>query len=297
MTRATPRLPLVDLDLLQTVVAIADTGSFSAAATAVNRTASAISMQVRRIEEMLGAVLFHRDSRSVTVTPDGTRIVEHARRMIALNNETVARFVRPDIAGVVRIGAPDDVADLFLPDMLRRMAATHPGIVIEVLVHNSDDLRDRFRAGRLDVGIVSRSDGVADLEGSEVLYAERLVWAMAEGGIAVERDPLPIAVWEEGCTWRRACIDGLQARARRWRIAAMSAHIAGQRAVVLADLAVTPLPLSALGGGVIEAPARHGLPPLPDDVLVMIARRDAGAAVRAAADHLRQSFGRLRKVA
>jgi DNA-binding transcriptional LysR family regulator len=291
------RLPLIDLDLLQTVVAIADTGSFSSAAAVVFRTASAVSMQVRRIEEQLGAVLFHRDSRSVTVTPEGVKIVEHARRMIALNNEVVAHFVQPEVSGIVRIGAPEDVAELFLPDILRRMGATLPGIVIDVLVHTSDALRERFRDGRLDLGIVSRSEGTLDEPGSEMLYSERLVWAMGERGIAIERDPLPLALWEEGCTWRKACLDGLRAQGRRWRIAAMSAHITGQRAAVLADLAVTPLPVSALGGGVVEVPARHGLPTLPDDLLLLIVQKDAAAEVLAAADHVRRCFQRLQRAA
>jgi len=291
------RLPLLDLDLLRTVVAIADTGNFSAAAAAVLRTPSAVSMQVRRIEDLLGRPLFHRDSRSVTPTPDGVELVAHARRMLALNDAAVARFVRPEVAGVVRIVAPDDVAETFLPDILRRLGASHPGIVIEVRVDGSDSLRALLREGRLDLAIVSRSEDEALDPGAEFLYGERLVWAVAEGGIAVERDPLPIAVWEEGCAWRRACIEGLERQGRAWRIVAMSAHITGQRAVVLADLAVTPLPVSALGGGVIEAPARHGLPPLPDDALYLIVRAGAPAACLAAAGHLRQSFARLQKAA
>jgi DNA-binding transcriptional LysR family regulator len=291
------RVPLIQLDLLQTMVAIADSGNFSAAALAVLRTPSAVSMQVRRLEDMLGTALFRRDSRTVMLTPEGEQVVQHARRMLALNRETVARFIRPEFEGLVRIGAPNDDAETYLPDVLRRMAATHPGIAIEVLVDVSPRLRTALDEGRLDIGVVGRHAESAAEHAGDCLFSERLVWAMAEAGIAVERDPLPLAVWEERCPWRRACEDGLRAQGRAWRIAAISAHPTGQRAAALADLAVTPLPLSMLRRGLVEVPADYGLPALPDDYLTLIVRSAAPPAVRAAADHLRRSFARLQESA
>ena len=96
----TSRVPLLDLDLLNTLVAIADSGNFSAAAVAVGRTPSAISMQVKRMEEIVGCPLFVRDNRSVRLTRPGIMLVEHGRRLLALNSEMLGRFVKPDITGV-----------------------------------------------------------------------------------------------------------------------------------------------------------------------------------------------------
>ena len=110
------RVPFLDLDLLQTLVAIAETGSFSAAGAVVGRTPSAISMQVRKMEDLIGRAVFVRDSRSVALTGDGEVLLEHARRMLALNRQVVAHFVQPDLRGVVRMGAPDDAAERFLPE-------------------------------------------------------------------------------------------------------------------------------------------------------------------------------------
>jgi DNA-binding transcriptional LysR family regulator len=296
MKDSSKRFPLIELDLLQTVVAIVDSGNFSAAALAVHRTPSAVSMQVRRIEDMLGKPLFHRDSRTVTLTPEGEQVLDHARRMLALNRETVARFIRPDFEGLVRIGAPNDDAETYLPDVLRRMAATHPRIAVEVLVDVSQRLRAAFSEGRLDIGIVGRHADSAAEHAGDCLFTERLVWAMAEAGTAAKRAPLPLAVAEEGCPWRRACEDGLRVQGRAWRIAAITAHPTGQRAAALADLAVTPLPLSMLRQGLVEVPASHGLPSLPDDFLTLLVRPDAPPVVQAAADHLRHSFARLQKV-
>jgi DNA-binding transcriptional LysR family regulator len=113
---------------------------------------------------------------------------------------------------------------------------------------------------------------------------------MCRSGVAVERTPLPLSVWEEGCVWRKAGIDGLDAVGREWRVAFQSAHISGQRAAILADLAVAPIPESSIGGDIIEVPVKHGLPKLPKYALGLVTGPDPSPAVKAAADHLRASF-------
>ena len=285
-----PKIPLLELDLLNTLVAIAETGSFSAAAQAVFRTPSAISMQVKRMEDLLGKPVFVRDSRSVSLTADGAFLLEHARRMLAMNREAVARFVQPDLKGVVRLGATDDVAERFLPPMLRRFADSHPGVTVNVAVADSVGLREDLNAGRLDIALVvgkaENDNGFA----AEILMTEQLVWAACRGGTAASREPLPVSVWEEGCAWRIAGLDGLDAQKRPWRIAFQSAHISGQKAAILADLAVAPLPAATLGGDIVEAPVKYGLPRLPKYALGLVVRTDPTPAIEAAADHLRASF-------
>ncbi|CAN0581109.1 unnamed protein product, partial [Ectocarpus sp. 12 AP-2014] len=150
----TPTLPLLDLDLLRTLVAIAETGSFSAAAAVVLRTPSAVSMQVKKMEELLGRPVFIRDSRSVSLTADGLFLLEHARRMLAMNRDAVARFVQPEIEGVVRLGAPDDVAERFLVDMLRRFADSHPNVSVNVIVDETVRMVSKLKDGALDMAIV-----------------------------------------------------------------------------------------------------------------------------------------------
>lgn len=290
MTVATlPRVPLLDLDLLRTLVAIAEAGSFSAAAARVHRTPSAISMQVKKIEETVGRPVFLRDSRSVALTPDGAFLLEHGRRMLALNREALARFVQPDIAGVVRLGATDDVAERFLPAMLARFAETHPGVVVDVVVDDSVAMRRRTASGDLDLALLTCAAEAAAAD-CEILHRERLVWALREGGVAAERTPLPVSVWEEGCIWRHLGLSALDGADRPWRIAFQSAHVSGQRAAIRADLAVAPLPESALGDGIAEAAPRHGLPDLPGYGIGLVLGPRRTGAVAAAADHLRAAF-------
>lgn len=283
-------IPLLDLDVLRTFVAIAETGSFAAAAEAVFRTPSAVSMQIKKLEEMLGRAVFIRDSRSVKMTRDGEILLEHGRRLLALNRELVAKFVAPDIAGEVRLGAPDDAAERFLPLMLRRFAESHPGVTVNVVVANTGPLVELIGQKQIDLALVTCDPALRGSEAAEVLFREKLVWAALKGGIAAEKSPLPVSVWEEGCVWRKAGLSGLEAQGRPFRIAFHSAYISGQRAAILADLAIAPLPVSCLTGTIVEADARHGLPVLPQYAIGMLLAKDATAPVRAAAEHLRLSF-------
>lgn len=285
----TPMIPLLDLDLLKTLVAIAETGNFSAAAAAVYRTPSAVSMQVKKMEEILGKPIFIRDSRSVELTADGAFLLEHGRRMLALNRDAVARFVQPEIEGVVRLGAPDDAAERYLVDMLRRFAESHPQVTVNVIVDGTARMIDMLKQGQLDLTLITCEAGFRE-EATEVVLREQLVWATCRGGVAAEQSPLPVSVWEEGCAWRTAALERLDAAGTPWRVAFQSAHISGQRAAILADLAVAPIPISSVSGDIIETPAKFALPKLPTYALGLLVAEDPNCAVAAAADHLRASF-------
>jgi DNA-binding transcriptional LysR family regulator len=285
----TPKVPLLDLDLLKTLVAIAETGNFSAAAETVLRTPSAVSMQVKKMEDLLGRPIFIRDSRSVELTSDGAFLLEHARRMLALNRDAVARFVQPEIEGVVRLGAPDDVAERFLVEMLRRFNESHPHVTVNVAVDSTHRMIDMLNKGDLDLTVITCEAGFKE-EGAEVVFREQLIWAACKGGVAAEQSPLPVSVWEEGCAWRKVALGRLDKENRPWRVAFQSAHISGQRAAVLADLAVAPIPISSLGGDIVEAPQHFGLPDLPSYALGLLVTDDPNPAVTAAVDHLRASF-------
>ena len=285
-----PQLPLLELDLLKTLVAIAETGNFSAAADAVFRTPSAVSMQVKKMEELLGKPLFIRDSRSVSLTPDGEALLVHARRVLALNREIVARFITPEIAGVVSMGAPDDVAERMLPDMLRRFSQSHPCVTVNVVVESTSRLIEMVSRRVLDMSIITSQAGFTGDNDAEILKREKLVWVGLKGGIAHERRPLPISVWEEGCLWRAAAIKGLNESAIDHRIAFQSSNISGQKAAILADLAIAPVPDSSVDERMERLDGKNTLPKLPDYALGLIVADQLSGPARAAADHLRACF-------
>ena len=290
MAMNAPATPLLELDLLKTLVAISETGSFSAAASVVHRSPSAISMQVKRLEEIIGKPVFLRDSRSVELTGEGEQLLVHARRVLDLNRKMLSRFASPAIAGDVRLGAFDHSVEQFVPGVLRRFSESHPGITVDVSVENSDVLMDKLRRQELDLAIVTCSFGVQTDPNIEILKREPLVWAGARGGIAVERRPLPVSVWEKGCAWREAALSALERQGREYRINFKSAYISGQKAAVLADLVVAPLPLSACGGDIAILGEESGLPPLGDYALAMALPSARSEPIDALACHLRQEF-------
>ena len=123
----------LDLDQLQTFITIADTGSFTRAADEVHRTQSAVSMQMRRLEERIGKPLFEKDGRTNRLTEEGERLLSYARRMMHLNRETLAAFDDRALEGTIRIGTPDDYADRFLPEIMARFARSNPRVELTVI--------------------------------------------------------------------------------------------------------------------------------------------------------------------
>jgi DNA-binding transcriptional LysR family regulator len=286
-------MPLLDLDVLRTFVAIAETGSFTLAAGAVFRTPSAVSMQIKKLEDILGASVFLRDARSVTLTQEGEMLMGYARRMLALNREAVSKFIVPDIAGVVRLGSPDDYGERILPIVLKRFAKTHPAIAVDVIIDMTANLRRRMAERQLDITLLTARNNMPS--DAEVLLTEPIVWGGAKGGCAHLRDPLPVSLWEEGCVWRADALDALGRAGRNYRVAYMSAHTAGQRAAILSDLAIAPLPKSFIGEEIVALGPDEGLPLLSNYNLAMIVAPDASAPVQAAADHIRATFESFRE--
>lgn len=282
-------LPLLDLDVLRTFVAIAETGSFTTAANAVYRTPSAVSMQIKKLEDILGRSVFARDARSVALTTDGEMLLGYARRLLAINREAVAKFIIPDIVGVVRLGSPDDYGERVLPHVLKRFAQSHPSIAVDVVIDQSANLRRRMDDRALDITLLTNSYK-ASAVGAEVLLTEPIVWAGAKGGCAHMREPLPVSIWEEGCAWRAGALEALGRDGRNYRVAYMSSHTAGQRAAIMADLAVAPLPKSFIGDDMVELGSKDGLPKIGNYSLAMIVSPDASAPVKAVADHIRTTF-------
>ena len=133
-------LPILELDVMKTFIAIAETGNFTTAAEAVFRTPSAVSMQIKKLEETLGVPLFRRDARSVSLTHHGEMLLSFAKRLIALNNEAVSRFVVPEMNGIVKLGAPDDIGELVLPGILSHLSETWPQLAIDVTIESSANL-------------------------------------------------------------------------------------------------------------------------------------------------------------
>ncbi len=202
----------LDLDQLQTFTAIADLGSFARAADKVNKTQSAVSMQMRRLEERVSKALFERDGRTNRLTEDGERLLAYARRMLQLNNETIAAFDDTQLQGHIRIGTPDDYADRFLPEIMARFSRSNPRVELSVVCEPTVNLDEMIRKGQLDIALVTQCD---EQRRSEVVRSEQLLWVTSANHNVHEEVVLPLAVGRPTCIWRAAAVDVLELDASR----------------------------------------------------------------------------------
>eukprot|EP01030_Chromulinospumella_sphaerica_P004923 gene4923-4821_t len=213
--------PSIDTEVLRTFVAIADQGGFTRAGELVNRTQSAVSMQMKRLEEdVLQRQLFQRDGRQVRLTAEGQVLLGYARRILKLHSEVFNTLREPHMVGTVRIGTPDDYVMRFLPGILRQFAQSYPLVQIE----------------DLDLSIVTREPGS---EIGQLLRKERLVWAEAQCYSAHEQTPLRLAMFNTDCFCRMWACNALDAQGRDYRVAYNSDSLSAIMAVVSAGLAVT----------------------------------------------------------
>ncbi len=293
-TAGSASLPLLESDVLRTFVAIAESGSFTRAAKQVFRTPSAVSMQIKRLEETLGRALFVREARRVRLTAEGEALLSYGRRLLELNEEAVAQFLSPAVDGTVCFGTPDDVGTRILPAVLSQFARSHPAVQVDVAVSRTADLLRRVDEGRLDLALVTVGNEGQDDRRGEIVYGESLAWAGRGGGMAGRRDPLPLALADHGCVWRATALAALDRAGRRYRIAYTSEHCAGQEAAMLADLAVAPFPPSLIRPPLRRLGDETGLPALGDYHVMLVRAGGHGQAAEVLAGHVVEHFRSLR---
>lgn len=281
----------LDLDQLQTFCAIADCGSFTGAAQRVHKTQSAVSMQIKRLEERLGRVLFMRDGRTITMTTDGDELYARARRMLSINAEITDLFSDERLTGTIRFGVPDDYAVRLLPVILSGFQRTHPGIAVSVSCSPSCDLLEGMRTGAFDLIVFTQG---TNHEFGELFRTERMFWVASHGGAALSDDPLPLACGPQTCYWRADAMNALERAGRAYRIAYTSSNATAISSAVLSDLAVGYLPESALLPGMDLLGEDKGLPRLPSaQIALMRASHAYGGIYDALASHIVANMGNL----
>jgi DNA-binding transcriptional LysR family regulator len=284
-------IPNLDVDLLKTFLAIADTGSFTRAAEEVHKTQSAVSMQMKRLEEVLGRPLFGRDGRAIRFTPDGERLIEYARRMVTLNDEAVSAFTQPELTGTVRFGTPDDYADRFLPEILARFSRTHPQVTVDVECISSTSLFERTRRGEMDLALVTF---FGDIRTDEPVRREPLVWITSARYSVHLLDMLPVA--SPDCEWRKAALGALDRQKRKYRIAYASSNSNAISAVVMAGLAVGAVPELLVRPGMRVLSEKDGFPTIGTFEIGLVRKPGRpSSAVDALARHVTESLSNLQR--
>ncbi|ACM25566.1 transcriptional regulator protein [Rhizobium rhizogenes K84] len=248
----------LDNDQLQTFIAIVDSGSFTKAADRVFKTQSAVSMQMRRLEERVGKQLFIKDGRGNRLTAEGEKLLNYARRIIRLNNEAIAAFDDNRLEGTLRIGTPDDYADRYMPEIIGRFAKTHPNVELYIVCEPSVDLAERMHRGELDIALVTHNPRERM---SDVVRTEPLCWVGSANHPLRDDAPIPLAVGRRDCPWRQLACSALDAGGRDYQVLFTSWSCTVVASAVLAGMAVSVMPESALRTGMKVLTQADGFPP------------------------------------
>lgn len=281
----------LDLDQLATFIAIADTGSFTRAAEEVHRTQSAVSMQMRRLEERIGKTLFRKDGRTNRLTEDGERLLAYARRMLRLNRETLAAFDDASLEGHIRIGTPDDYADRFLPEIMARFSRSNPRVELSVACEPTSNLVEHIRKGTLDLALVTHDDSRG---GSEPVRREPILWVSSANHTVHEREVLPMAFGRPNCLWRRTACAALEEEGRDYRVLFTSFSATVIATAVLSGLAISVLPECALRPGMRVLGEADGFKALPDcHIGLMRGHTGQAEIIDALARHISESLDNL----
>ena len=274
--------------LLRAFVTVAEAGSFTRAAEALNSTQSTISAQIQRLELQAGYALFERSTRRVTLSQAGETLLGYARTILQLNEDAHASLAGSHFSGRLRIGVAEDLVDDWLPKILRHYALAHPALTLELEIGTITQLVQKLESRELDLAVGSNCNAKAT---GWRLWQEPLAWAFAENGKLP--DPLPLAFFPDPCPYREIALRALAKSTCAWQLAGSSPSLAGMRAIVRAGLAATPLPRGLIGAGLRVVDGEKGLPSLPDvEYVVHVGNDDRREAVLALARLVRDAAGR-----
>jgi DNA-binding transcriptional LysR family regulator len=256
----------IPTDLLRALVTIIDLKGYTRAGERLGRTQPAISLQMKKLQDLIGQPLFDKESGGASLTEAGEVVAGYARQILALNDDMMLRLSKRDTRGKLRLGITNDYADHFLPGFLAKLTAEGVGVTFDVTCDLSFELLKGLRDGRYDMVVAMTPDGPA--EGAFMTWRESLVWA---GGPSTpffdKRDQVRLVCYPEGCLYRRAMLSALQREGRAFEVVYATPSQSGIEAAVSAGFGVTaiagrvlPQSLQALGTGC-------GLPQLADVVV------------------------------
>ncbi|MBD1554583.1 LysR family transcriptional regulator [Pseudomonas typographi] len=255
----------LDISLLRTFVAVHERGSMTAAAHSLHLTQGAISQHIKRLEDVFGTPLFDRQPRRLGLTRAGDRLLIKARALLELNDEVWAEMTERTISGPVRFGVPYDLMGQALASALKAYEVAWPQAEVSLMCAASSDLVTALERGEIDLALVE--EPVTSTQGGrfnvQCLCVERLVWVGASGGSAFSKQPLPVSLVAQTCSFRPAIVSALQTQGRAWRTVYESGNIEATCATVRADLAVTAWLAFTVPKDLQILPANSGLPELP----------------------------------
>ena len=290
IANTTSELAKLDSELLRTFLAVAESGSFSKGAQRIFRSQSAVSLQIKQLEQVLGQTVFQRQARGVSLTPVGEQLCPAAEQVIGLLDETVGRLRSNPLQGSIRIGIPDEYGDSLLPGVIADFARRHPRVELSVRCSFSADFSEALARNEIDLAI-NAVESAGD--NTEVLLREKTCWVTSKNHKAHEQNPLPVALFDRDCWWRDRALESLHASGKAFQTVFSSESVTGISAAVRAGVAVGMLGENSLRDDFRVLTAKDGFAPVPDSILVLESRKGLDDAVSSAMTRaLKAAFGR-----
>ena len=273
---------------LRTLVAIAESGSFTKAAARVHLTQSAISLQIKRLEEQVGRKLIERGARAIVLTQEGELLLSFARRILALHKEAEGLLVDLDLGGHVRFGAPEYFDTEILAMLLAQFRRQHPRVQLEIAIGLGSAIHEMFNVGDLDIAILNVEIGQSD---GPLLGRDDRVWVAGVNFHRQVENALPLVLFPQTCEWRRLATGILDRHGIAWTVALTSSGVAGLIAGVEAGLGISILASSSAGERLQVLGPEGGLPLLPPFEYRLAERPAAPPAAQRLAFTIREVFG------
>ncbi|MEA9977112.1 MULTISPECIES: LysR family transcriptional regulator [unclassified Pseudomonas] len=270
----------LDIDLLRTFHAVVRFGQFLAASTFLNRSPSAVSLHVRRLEDVAGGRLFERDNQTVTLTPLGRRFALHTAELLRMHDQVLDSFSNPVANGRVRLGISEEYAGALLQCTLPSLTTHFPHIELEIETGSSGRLRTRLIRGQLDLALVVEPIGMPspDDQPAKTFGTTQPVWVAAHQYRIDSTRPVPLALHGRGCPYRAVAIDALAHTQRRWRTVVMSAGVMALELTISAGLAIGIIDRARISDDMRELTIDDGFPDLPLHELKLIKAPGAASA-------------------
>lgn len=280
----------LEIDLLRSLVAIAQAGSLSRASQRLARTQSALSQQMKRLEATVEQPLLERTGRGVVLTGPGERLLAHAERILRAHDEAMADMSGRGLNGTIRFGCPDDYAAAFLPHLLRTFAVMHPHASVEVICEPTPRLLEQLSRHAVDLALISLPEGVDE---PNVIRREPLVWIGSPGldaMLSAPGQPLPLALSDPDTLDHIAACEALAKAGRAYRIAYASSNLAGLTALARSGQAFAVMTQTAVPAD-LRIVTGDTLPALPTvGITVKFDRARPGHLSVAFAEHIRQTL-------
>lgn len=275
----------LEIALLHAVVTVADNRSFTNAGQFLFRTQSAVSMQIKRLEALVGKRLLDRTGRDIRLTQEGEVLLSYAREMLRLNRAALASLSALPVEGTLRVGMPDDYAQAYLPGVLTQFSSLYPGITLEIVGELSGALLEMTERGDLDLALMTRQP---HQDSGDVVSSIPLVWVCARDRFTYLEDPLPLALFPVGCVFREQALRALSTVGKKWRVAYCGPSYAGGEIAVSSGLAVTVVAENMVPAGWRVLGEAEGLPKLPKfDLVILRGRTEFPAAVECLYNYLK----------